>query len=367
MNTHDDKTQQDKNQSVASAAVQKQSGSKSTFQFVDNRPEALAQRKRQEMANNSAQAKQAAQLQAMARNYSAQQQRPIQKKENNTGLPDQLKSGIENLSGHSMDDVKVHYNSSKPAQLQAHAYAQGTDIHLASGQEKHLPHEAWHVVQQKQVRVKPTMQMKGKVNLNDDVGLEKEADVMGVKALQMKPLMKKKEVNFSSNAPNRITQLSGRPQRLSARRQYGDRSRYGRLRFSSASLPSSIRGLGLVLRRQYRRHHGRTAGSLSHYVYIGTQRGVGIYVGITNNPPRRQHGHGARFHLHVLNRGNPLSRIEVRGIEQALINMGRGSMLNQNIAESISAIHPYYDTAVRFGERFWNWARRTNRDLLRFI
>lgn len=102
---------------------------------------------------------------------------------NNTGLPDDLKSGIENLSGYSMDDVQVHHNSDKPAQLNAHAYAQGTDIHLGSGQEKHLPHEAWHVVQQKQGRVKPTMQMKGGVNVNDDKGLEKEADVMGERAL----------------------------------------------------------------------------------------------------------------------------------------------------------------------------------------
>ncbi len=110
----------------------------------------------------------------------------LQKKANNTGLPDNLKAGIENLSGFNMDDVKVHYNSDKPALLQAHAYAQGTDIHLASGQEKHLPHEAWHVVQQKQGRVKPTMQMKGKVNVNDDAGLENEADVMGAKAIQEK-------------------------------------------------------------------------------------------------------------------------------------------------------------------------------------
>ncbi|WP_445455557.1 eCIS core domain-containing protein [Flavobacterium sp. HNIBRBA15423] len=109
----------------------------------------------------------------------------LQKKINNTGLPNNLKSGIENLSGHAMDDVKVHYNSNKPAQLNAHAYAQGTDIHIASGQEKHLPHEAWHVVQQKQGRVKPTLQMKGKVNVNDEDGLEKEADVMGEKAIQM--------------------------------------------------------------------------------------------------------------------------------------------------------------------------------------
>ncbi|BDD04506.1 eCIS core domain-containing protein [Aureibacter tunicatorum] len=103
-------------------------------------------------------------------------------KPNNTGLPDKLKTGVENLSGYSMDDVKVHYNSDKPAQLQAHAYAQGTDIHVASGQEKHLPHEAWHVVQQKQGRVKPTKQMKGKVNVNDDPALERQADIMGQRA-----------------------------------------------------------------------------------------------------------------------------------------------------------------------------------------
>lgn len=103
----------------------------------------------------------------------------IQMKPNNTGLPDNLKSGIESLSGHSMDDVKVHYNSSKPAQLNAHAYAQGTDIHIASGQEQHLAHEAWHVVQQKQGRVKPTVQLKsGGGAINDDQGLEREADVM---------------------------------------------------------------------------------------------------------------------------------------------------------------------------------------------
>jgi hypothetical protein len=103
---------------------------------------------------------------------------------NQTGLPNRLKTGIENLSGYSMDDVRVHDNSPKPAQLQALAYTQGTDIHIALGQEEHLPHEAWHVVQQKQGRVKPTLQTKG-VDINEDEGLEKEADVMGVKALQM--------------------------------------------------------------------------------------------------------------------------------------------------------------------------------------
>lgn len=105
-------------------------------------------------------------------------------KVNNTGLPDQLKSGIEQLSGFSADDVKVHYNSGRPAQLQALAYAQGTDIHIAPGQEKHLPHEAWHVVQQKQGRVQPTLQMKENIPVNNDKGLEEEADKMGAQALQ---------------------------------------------------------------------------------------------------------------------------------------------------------------------------------------
>ena len=92
-----------------------------------------------------------------------------------TGLPDDLKSGIENLSGYSMDDVKVHRNSDKPKQLQAHAYAQGTEIHLGSGQEKHLPHELGHVVQQAQGKVKPTTKVGG-MPVNDNQGLEKEAD-----------------------------------------------------------------------------------------------------------------------------------------------------------------------------------------------
>jgi len=100
---------------------------------------------------------------------------------NRTGLPDQLKTGVESLSGVSLDSVKVHYNSAKPAQLNALAYAQGSDIHVAPGQEKHLPHEAWHVAQQSQGRVQPTMQTKG-VAINDDSGLEHEADVMGAKA-----------------------------------------------------------------------------------------------------------------------------------------------------------------------------------------
>lgn len=107
----------------------------------------------------------------------------IQLKENSNGLPSPLRSGLENLSGFSMDDVRVNYNSSKPSQLQAHAFAQGTNIHVAPGKESHLPHEAWHVVQQKQGRVQATSQLNGNTLINDDTSLENEADQMGQKAL----------------------------------------------------------------------------------------------------------------------------------------------------------------------------------------
>lgn len=108
---------------------------------------------------------------------------PIQTKVNKTGLPDQLKSGMENLSGIQLDDVKVHRNSEEPAQMNAHAFAQGSNIHLAKGQEKHLPHELAHVVQQKKGHVKATTQLKGGVDLNDNPTLEREADKMGNNAL----------------------------------------------------------------------------------------------------------------------------------------------------------------------------------------
>lgn len=107
--------------------------------------------------------------------------RTITQKKNRTGLPDNLKAGIENLSGYSMDNVCVHYGSSKPAAVQAYAYTQGTDIYVAPGQERHLPHEAWHVAQQMAGRVAPTIEING-MPVNDNAALEHEADVIVCKA-----------------------------------------------------------------------------------------------------------------------------------------------------------------------------------------
>ncbi len=162
MQTYADKPKKTKSAENTSA---KQNTTSTAAQFKDNRSNTNAQRDLLEMAGNNARATKMAQLKGAKRN----------------GLPEQLKTGIESLSGMDMSDVTVHKNSSKPAQLNALAYAQGSEIHLGSGQEQHLAHEAWHVVQQRQGRVKPTTQMGG-VAINDNESLEKEADVMGAKA-----------------------------------------------------------------------------------------------------------------------------------------------------------------------------------------
>lgn len=118
--------------------------------------------------------------------------------ENKTGMPDNLKAGVENLSGLDMSDVRVHYNSDKPAKVGALAYTQGAEIHVGPGQEKHLAHEAWHVVQQKQGRVNPTMQLKG-IAVNNDRGLEYEADIMGKKSIQSKQVKR-----YNSELVNKV-------------------------------------------------------------------------------------------------------------------------------------------------------------------
>ncbi len=107
----------------------------------------------------------------------------VQAKGRGRGLPNDLRSGVEAASSLAMDDVRVHYDSPEPAQLRAAAFARGSEIHLGPGQEQYLPHEAWHVVQQKQGRVSPTTKVEG-VDVNDDEGLEREADRMGAGALQ---------------------------------------------------------------------------------------------------------------------------------------------------------------------------------------
>lgn len=176
-----EKTYQNK---VARTIQQRHSG-ESALEFADNRPggilQAVAETVQREEDDELMQGKF---IQPIQREEDELMQGkfevPVQKK-NETGMPDNLKAGIEDLSGFAMDDVRVHYNSDKPATVQALAYTQGTDIHVAPGQEQHLPHEAWHVAQQMAGRVEPTTEVGG-LPVNDSIELEHEADVMGARA-----------------------------------------------------------------------------------------------------------------------------------------------------------------------------------------
>jgi RHS repeat-associated protein len=82
-------------------------------------------------------------------------------------------------------------------------------------------------------------------------------------------------------------------------------------------------------------------------VYYGLASRVRTYVGITNNMLRRQAQHGGRYVLDQINKGMTLTRGQARAIEQALI--ARNPAFN-NIRNSISPLHAYYDDAVKWGE-----------------
>ena len=101
------------------------------------------------------------------------------KKENRTGIPTQLKERMEKNTGLSFDDVRVHYNSDLPAKLDALAYTKGNQVEIGPGQERHLPHELGHVVQQKLGIVRANAMHSSGVAMNTDAGLERQADEIG--------------------------------------------------------------------------------------------------------------------------------------------------------------------------------------------
>lgn len=175
------KSKEDEKQSISNDPVNQQPV---TSGLEDNSPEAVSMREFQSQVDGSEEMQDLSKYQDKIGDKTSGDS-PVEKP-NKTGIPDELKTSIEQLSGFSLDDVKVHYNSDKPALLEAHAYAEGNDIYVAPGQEKHLAHEVWHVIQQKGGKVQATVQLKGEVPVNDDKGLEKEADVMGDKAIQLK-------------------------------------------------------------------------------------------------------------------------------------------------------------------------------------
>lgn len=108
---------------------------------------------------------------------------------NNTGLPGNVLQQMESSFGTGFRDVRITTNSPKAVQLKAQAFTQGNQVHFAPGHyepqstagQELIGHEFAHVVQQKQGRVKPTIQAKS-FRINDSESLELEADRAGALA-----------------------------------------------------------------------------------------------------------------------------------------------------------------------------------------
>ena len=130
MKTQADQTKEQQHTPVRQQA-QKAPSTGATATLADNRSQTVQQRQlltgirqspqvmqanaMQERMNHSPRTQKDASLLASMQSRAEAKAASVQRMVNNTGLPDRLKSGIEQLSGYSMDDVKVHYNSPKPA------------------------------------------------------------------------------------------------------------------------------------------------------------------------------------------------------------------------------------------------------------
>ncbi len=133
---------------------------------------------RQELDEEMMQPKMAAQKSETAESSSA----------GSSGL-DRAISNMEGVLNTDFSDVSINPSSEKATEVGALAYTQGNEINFAPGQfspdsssgQQLLGHELTHVVQQREGRVQPTGEIAG-LPVNDNVSLEKEADVLGRKA-----------------------------------------------------------------------------------------------------------------------------------------------------------------------------------------
>lgn len=113
---------------------------------------------------------------------------PIQRA-SSASLGGDVMTKMENTIGHDFSGVNIHTESQQATDVGALAYTQGKDVHFAPGQFKPetkegqelIGHEFTHVKQQDEGRVKPTTEVAG-MPVNDDKGLEAEADSLGSKA-----------------------------------------------------------------------------------------------------------------------------------------------------------------------------------------
>ncbi len=124
-----------------------------------------------------------------------------------TGIPGEVQNSFEAFSGLSFDDVRVHYNSSEPAKMQALAFTHGNQVHIGPGQKTHLGHELGHVIQQKRGQVRPSVTVRrAAFDLNLDSKLEMEADSLSFQALAGKFLTPFEGLAVARSGRNNVVQ-----------------------------------------------------------------------------------------------------------------------------------------------------------------
>lgn len=131
------------------------------------------------------------------------------KSASSSAMPGETLSQMSSTFGTDFSDVNIHQGSQSAVDAGALAYTQGNDIHFAPGQydpasqsgQELLGHELTHVVQQREGRVQANNEVNG-MPLNDDKGLEKEADDMGTAVAQKKTATTQNTSMYVSNQPS---------------------------------------------------------------------------------------------------------------------------------------------------------------------
>lgn len=150
---------------ISSRSIQEESEGTQENSFVDQSSEMLEQQAFEAAVSNSPEM-----LEDLTWQNSIYQQ---EKQTNQTGIPDATKLALEQQTGLDLSEVRVHYNSDKPALVHALAYTEGLNIYLASGAEDYLEHELWHVIQQ----------MRGEVSATEIIG-GKQVDTSPTKEIE---------------------------------------------------------------------------------------------------------------------------------------------------------------------------------------
>ena len=190
---------------------------------------------------------------------------------------------MENSFQTDFSNVNIHKNSKTASNLGALAFTQGNNVHFAPGQFKPntksgkqlIGHEFAHVVQQRQGKVQANKQI-GKFQINDNSGLEKEADIMEAKAAAgMIVQTKLKQTN--TNSTNQTTQL-----KVDDYKAYIKDTTLGKFH----KKPSEVKGIDKIVEEYVRvrqlKQLGVNAEPLLQLITSITQY-VNTYVGITKN------------------------------------------------------------------------------------